>query len=119
MFGWDHVTQGLVQLGFALMDGFGPKPGPFGKTAEGSGTVARTPAQQACKLGRQVLLEGFKVILVLSSIGTKLVPNYWQYSDPRWCVSAIDARACQRRDPGTGVESISHKDCLTCQSLFR
>ncbi|CAG03441.1 unnamed protein product, partial [Tetraodon nigroviridis] len=61
MFGWDHVTQGLVQLGFVLMDGFGPKPGPFGKTAEGSGAVARTPAQQACKLGRQVLLEGFKM----------------------------------------------------------
>ncbi|KAK7891742.1 hypothetical protein WMY93_023705 [Mugilogobius chulae] len=31
VFGWDHVTQGLVQLGFFLMDNFGPKPGPFGK----------------------------------------------------------------------------------------
>lgn len=61
MFGWDHVTQGLVQLGFFLMDTFGPKPAPFGKTAEGSATVARTPAQQACKLGGQVLLQGFKV----------------------------------------------------------
>ena len=29
MFGWDHVTQGLVQLGFTLMDAFGPKM--FGK----------------------------------------------------------------------------------------
>lgn len=91
MFGWDHVTQGLVQLGFSLMDAFGPKPGPFGKTAEGSGTVARTPAQQACKLGRQVLLEGFKVIVVFNSIATELVTDYGQYSDPRWCVSAIDA----------------------------
>lgn len=63
MFGWDHVTQGLVQLGFFLMDSFGPKPGPFGKTPEGSATVARTPAQLACKLGRQVLLQGFKVVL--------------------------------------------------------
>lgn len=25
LFGWDHVTQGLVQLGFTLMDAFGPK----------------------------------------------------------------------------------------------
>ena len=25
LFGWDHVTQGLVQLGFLLMDAFGPK----------------------------------------------------------------------------------------------
>uniref|UniRef100_A0A8D0D9D5 FA complementation group I n=1 Tax=Sander lucioperca TaxID=283035 RepID=A0A8D0D9D5_SANLU len=61
MFGWDHVTQGLVQLGFFLMDAFGPKPGPFGKTTEGSATIARTPTQQACKLGGQVLLQGFKM----------------------------------------------------------
>uniref|UniRef100_UPI0037E9ACE8 Fanconi anemia group I protein n=1 Tax=Semicossyphus pulcher TaxID=241346 RepID=UPI0037E9ACE8 len=61
VFGWDHVTQGLVQLGFFLMDTFGPKPGPFGKTTEGSATIARTPAQQACKLGGQVLLQGFKM----------------------------------------------------------
>ncbi|XP_035520760.1 Fanconi anemia group I protein isoform X2 [Morone saxatilis] len=61
VFGWDHVTQGLVQLGFFLMDTFGPKPGPFGKTTEGSATIARTPTQQACKLGGQVLLQGFKV----------------------------------------------------------
>ncbi|XP_053282030.1 Fanconi anemia group I protein [Pleuronectes platessa] len=61
VFGWDHVTQGLVQLGFFLMDTFGPKPGPFGKISEGSSTVARTPNQQACKLGGQVLLQGFKM----------------------------------------------------------
>ncbi|CAN9499146.1 unnamed protein product [Ophioblennius macclurei] len=61
VFGWDHVTQGLVQLGFFLMDTFGPKPGPFGKVAEVSVTVARTPTQLACKLGGQVLLQGFKV----------------------------------------------------------
>ncbi|XP_070764117.1 Fanconi anemia group I protein [Enoplosus armatus] len=61
VFGWDHVTQGLVQLGFFLMDTFGPKPGPFGKTTEGSAPIARTPAQQACKLGGQVLLQGFKM----------------------------------------------------------
>uniref|UniRef100_A0A3Q3XBG5 Uncharacterized protein n=1 Tax=Mola mola TaxID=94237 RepID=A0A3Q3XBG5_MOLML len=61
VFGWDHVTQGLVQLGFFLMDAFGPRPGPFGKSTVGSVTVARTPAQQACKLGRRVLLQGFKM----------------------------------------------------------
>lgn len=68
VFGWDHVTQGLVQLGFFLMDTFGPKPGPFGKTTEGSAGVARTPTQLACKLGGQVLLQGFKVTLGLYSI---------------------------------------------------
>lgn len=52
-----------MQLGFFLMDTFGPKPGPFGKTTEGSATVARTPTQLACKLGGQVLLQGFKVTL--------------------------------------------------------
>ncbi|TNN87802.1 Fanconi anemia group I [Liparis tanakae] len=63
VFGWDHVTQGLVQLGFFLMDAFGPRPGPFGKTTEGSSSaaIARTPNQQACKLGGQVLLQGFKM----------------------------------------------------------
>ena len=33
--GWDHVMQGLVQLGFTLMDSFGPKPGPFGAKTTG------------------------------------------------------------------------------------
>ncbi|XP_054887143.1 Fanconi anemia group I protein [Poeciliopsis prolifica] len=61
VFGWDHVTQGLVQLGFFLMDTFGPKPGPFGKSTEGPVTAARTPSQQACKLGGQMLLQGFKM----------------------------------------------------------
>ncbi|XP_033823746.1 Fanconi anemia group I protein isoform X2 [Periophthalmus magnuspinnatus] len=61
VFGWDHVTQGLVQLGFFLMDNFGPKPGPFGKAAETSASLARTPNQQACKLGGQVLILGFKM----------------------------------------------------------
>lgn len=54
-----------MQLGFCLMDAFGPKPGPFGKTTEGSATIARTPTQQACKLGGQVLLQGFKVTFFL------------------------------------------------------
>uniref|UniRef100_A0A668APJ8 FA complementation group I n=1 Tax=Myripristis murdjan TaxID=586833 RepID=A0A668APJ8_9TELE len=61
VFGWDHVTQGLVQLGFFLLDTFGPRPGPFGKASEGSATIAKSPTQQACKLGGRILLEGFKV----------------------------------------------------------
>uniref|UniRef100_A0A8C7K6T2 FA complementation group I n=1 Tax=Oncorhynchus kisutch TaxID=8019 RepID=A0A8C7K6T2_ONCKI len=62
VFGWDHVTQGLVQLGFILMDAFGPKAGPFGKTAtEGANATAKTPTQQACRLGGHILLEGFKM----------------------------------------------------------
>ncbi|XP_076122446.1 Fanconi anemia group I protein [Alosa pseudoharengus] len=61
VFGWDHVTQGLVQLGFILMDSFGPKPGPFGKTTEVPNSLARSPTQLACQLGGQVLLEGFKM----------------------------------------------------------
>ncbi|XP_058501147.1 Fanconi anemia group I protein isoform X1 [Solea solea] len=90
VFGWDHVTQGLVQLGFFLMDTFGPKPGPFGKTTEGSPAIARTPAQQACKLGRQVLLQGFKMhepiraeILeqVLSRLVTKTASPVSHYLD--------------------------------------
>ncbi|XP_073687572.1 Fanconi anemia group I protein isoform X2 [Garra rufa] len=63
VFGWDHVTQGLVQLGFILMDSFGPKAGAFGKisSTEGTSTTAKTPNQQACRLGGQVLLESFKM----------------------------------------------------------
>ncbi len=61
VFGWDHVTQGLVQLGFILMDSFGPKAGLFGKVTEGTSSTAKTPNQLACRLGGQVLLESFKV----------------------------------------------------------
>ncbi|RXM92386.1 Fanconi anemia group I protein [Acipenser ruthenus] len=60
VFGWDHVTQGLVELGLMLMDSFGPKPGPFGKVAESNHNAPKTPAQQACRLGAQILLETFK-----------------------------------------------------------
>ncbi|KAJ8393160.1 hypothetical protein AAFF_G00068430 [Aldrovandia affinis] len=61
VFGWDHVTQGLVQLGFLLLDSFGPKPGPFGRSPEVQAGPARTPVQQACHLGRTLLLESFKL----------------------------------------------------------
>uniref|UniRef100_A0A9J8AW20 FA complementation group I n=1 Tax=Cyprinus carpio carpio TaxID=630221 RepID=A0A9J8AW20_CYPCA len=61
VFGWDHVTQGLVQLGFILLDSFGPKAGAFGKVTEGTSSTAKTPNQLACRLGGQVLLESFKM----------------------------------------------------------
>ena len=38
-FGWDHVTQGLVQFGFTLMDSYGPK-GVFGRLPEGISDAA-------------------------------------------------------------------------------
>lgn len=117
MFGWDHVTQGLVQLGFFLMDAFGPKPGPFGKTTEGSLTVARTPSQLACKLGGQVLLQGFKVTFGLNMILT-IVSKEIEMSH-RYSLSLTDARAYQRRDIGAGLKSTGHKDSLTCQSFPR
>ncbi|XP_038070700.1 Fanconi anemia group I protein-like isoform X2 [Patiria miniata] len=58
-YGWDHVTQGLVQLGFTLMDAFGPKVGPLGKSTEHQAST-NSPNQQACSLGCQVLLTTFK-----------------------------------------------------------
>eukprot|EP00062_Callorhinchus_milii_P022135 gi/632979592/ref/XP_007906555.1/ PREDICTED: Fanconi anemia group I protein [Callorhinchus milii] len=61
VFGWDHVTQALVQMGFILMDSFGPKAGPFGKAAETSTNGIRSPSQQACRLGAAILLQTFKV----------------------------------------------------------
>ncbi|XP_030045550.1 Fanconi anemia group I protein [Microcaecilia unicolor] len=64
VFGWDHVTEGLVELGFKLMDSFGPKSAFGGKVVE---ATSRTPAQQACRLGAQILLEAFKVHETLRS----------------------------------------------------
>ena len=59
-FGWDHVTQGLVQLGFTLMDSYGPKA-VFGRLPEGIPTLQKTPTQKACDLGSRILLQTFKV----------------------------------------------------------
>ncbi|XP_043934143.1 Fanconi anemia group I protein [Protopterus annectens] len=61
VFGWDHVTQGLVELGFMLMDSFGPKIVLGGKVCDINPTVLKTPAQHACRLGATILLETFKV----------------------------------------------------------
>ncbi|XP_007470579.1 PREDICTED: Fanconi anemia group I protein isoform X1 [Lipotes vexillifer] len=58
---WDHVTQGLVELGFILMDSYGPKKILDGKTIEASSGLSRMPNQHACKLGANILLETFKI----------------------------------------------------------
>ncbi|NXG09922.1 FANCI protein, partial [Sakesphorus luctuosus] len=60
-FGWDHVTQGLVDLGFNLMESYDPKKPFGGKLADTSYGLSKMPAQQACKLGASILLETFKV----------------------------------------------------------
>ncbi|NXP70999.1 FANCI protein, partial [Ramphastos sulfuratus] len=61
-FGWDHVTQGLVDLGFSLMESYEPKKSFGGRAAESSYGLAKMPAQQACRLGASILLETFKVV---------------------------------------------------------
>ena len=57
--GWEHVVQGLVQLGFLLMDSFGPRL-VFGRP-EPVVTGQLTPNQAACQLGGKILLRMFKV----------------------------------------------------------
>ncbi|NXK55670.1 FANCI protein, partial [Chauna torquata] len=61
-FGWDHVTQGLVDLGFSLMESYEPKKSFGGKAAETNFGLSKMPAQQACRLGASILLETFKVV---------------------------------------------------------
>ncbi|XP_010002365.1 PREDICTED: Fanconi anemia group I protein, partial [Chaetura pelagica] len=60
-FGWDHVTQGLVDLGFSLMESYEPKKPFGGKASDTSYGLSKIPAQQACRLGASILLETFKV----------------------------------------------------------
>ncbi|NXY48235.1 FANCI protein, partial [Ceuthmochares aereus] len=61
-FGWDYVTQGLVDLGFNLMESYEPKKPFGGKAADTSYGLSKMPAQQACRLGASILLETFKVV---------------------------------------------------------
>ncbi|XP_059036006.1 Fanconi anemia group I protein isoform X3 [Mustela lutreola] len=58
---WDHVTQGLVEFGFILMDSYGPKKILDGKSIETSSGLSKIPNQHACKLGANILLETFKI----------------------------------------------------------
>ncbi|XP_063202117.1 Fanconi anemia group I protein isoform X1 [Chroicocephalus ridibundus] len=60
-FGWDHVTQGLVDLGFSLMESYEPRKPFGGKAADTTYGLSKMPAQQACRLGASILLETFKV----------------------------------------------------------
>ncbi|NXW63308.1 FANCI protein, partial [Eurystomus gularis] len=60
-FGWDHVTQGLVDLGFSLMESYEPKKPFGGKATDTTYGLSKMPAQQACRLGASILLETFKV----------------------------------------------------------
>lgn len=57
---WDHVTQGLVELGFILMDSYGPKK-ILDEPIETSLGLSKTPKQHACTLGANILLETFKI----------------------------------------------------------
>jgi len=62
--GWDHITEGLVQLGFALMESYGPKS-CFGKVS-GSSMASDSPrrltaSQAACRLGVRILQDTFRV----------------------------------------------------------
>jgi len=61
--GWDHITEGLVQLGFALMESYGPKS-CFGKVCASSVAESQrrpTPSQEACRLGVRILQDTFRV----------------------------------------------------------
>ncbi|XP_010619360.1 Fanconi anemia group I protein isoform X3 [Fukomys damarensis] len=58
---WDHVTQGLVELGFILMDSYGPKKILDGKSIETNSGLSKMPNRHACKLGADILLETFKI----------------------------------------------------------
>ncbi|XP_005381612.1 PREDICTED: Fanconi anemia group I protein [Chinchilla lanigera] len=58
---WDHVTQGLVEFGFLLMDSYGPKKILDGKSFETNSGLSKMPSQHACKLGADILLETFKI----------------------------------------------------------
>ncbi|XP_055479097.1 Fanconi anemia group I protein [Psammomys obesus] len=58
---WDHVTQGLIELGFILMDSYGPKKILDGKAVELGSSLSKMTNQHACKLGANILLETFKI----------------------------------------------------------
>lgn len=61
--GWDHITEGLVQLGFTLMESYGPKS-CFGKAIASSASDGQrrlTPTQEACRLGVRILQDTFRV----------------------------------------------------------
>ncbi|XP_076330495.1 Fanconi anemia complementation group I isoform X3 [Tachypleus tridentatus] len=59
-FGWDYVIQGLIRLGFTLLDSFGPKRS-FGRDNNlPSHSIPQTPNEEACFLGARIIQETFK-----------------------------------------------------------
>ncbi|XP_076792354.1 Fanconi anemia group I protein isoform X2 [Arvicanthis niloticus] len=58
---WDHVTQGLIEFGFILMDSYGPKKILDGKAVEIGSSLSKMTNQHVCKLGANILLETFKI----------------------------------------------------------
>ena len=61
--------QGLVQLGFILMDTYGPKAA-FGRIDLVPG-LQSGPTHQACQLGAKILLNTFKVKNYMHGQGQK------------------------------------------------
>lgn len=74
--GWDHVVQGLVQLGFGLMDAYGPK-GAFGRIEIGS--IQTGPSHEACQLGSKILLHTFKVRMLFVGGGSYVLASVNAY----------------------------------------
>ena len=64
MVGWDHVMDGLVRLGFLLMESYGPRAPIGGRAPSEGGPPApgarQTPAQRSCQLGARILRETFR-----------------------------------------------------------
>ncbi|XP_063781858.1 Fanconi anemia group I protein isoform X2 [Pseudophryne corroboree] len=75
VFGWDHVTQGLVELGLLLMDSYGPKLAPGAKSSEVAAGFVKSPSQHASQLGSKILLETFKVHEPIRSVILEQVLN--------------------------------------------
>ncbi|XP_013780984.2 Fanconi anemia group I protein-like, partial [Limulus polyphemus] len=59
-FGWDYVTQGLIRLGFTLLDSFGPKRSFERASNLPSRPKPQTPNEEACLLGARIIQETFK-----------------------------------------------------------
>ena len=84
--GWDHVTHGLINLAFMLIDAYTPKQSEHFSIL----SDAVTPTQRACKLGTSVIEEIFKkqeiareeiLQRLLDVIMTKVQSNIQHYLD--------------------------------------
>lgn len=124
MFGWDHVTQGIVQLGFILMDAFGPRNNDTMNVGHS------TPQQEASQLGSQILLNAFKAhdiirteILeqIFNRLLTKTTNSSKQYID--LLRSAVSTNPQALLDSLSKVKEVfEYMSCLpllTAQGLFQ